>query len=335
MKTILIVAAFMTIHSATSVHADSFGIGDDAFEIEFLTVGAPGNAADTSGNPASVGSVPYLYRIGTYEISEGLVNKANRLGSLGLTPRNDGSDKPARVGWYQAARFVNWLNVSTGHHPAYKFAQQPGDADYFPSDGFQEWLPADDGYDPMNLFRNRQARYFLPNMDEWYKAAYFDPDNGVYYDFPTGSDAVPDGIDFEGDIDFDAVFSDGFKPEQAMDVMNAGAASPSGTVGQGGNVWEWQETEWDLVNDEPECYCFAYRGGAWTGDVADTNALNRSAPGRVFLQASFVGFRVASRVVPEPSTAAMLLAAAIFWLTLRLRLNSCRQIRPALLSVLA
>ena len=31
--------------------------------------------------------------------------------------------------------------------------------------------------------------------------------------------------------------------------MLAGGLSPYGTDGQGGNVWEWEETEYDLVND--------------------------------------------------------------------------------------
>ena len=32
------------------------------------------------------------------------------------------------------------------------------------------------------------------------------------------------------------------------DVTIAGGLSPYGTIGQGGNVWEWEETDFDLVN---------------------------------------------------------------------------------------
>ena len=42
-----------------------------------------------------------------------------------------------------------------------------------------------------NLFRNRQAKYFLPSANEWYKAAYYDPVVGVYWDYPTGSNSPP------------------------------------------------------------------------------------------------------------------------------------------------
>ena len=71
----------------------------------------------------------------------------------------------------------------------------------------QLWTVSDAGYNPNNLYRNSLARYFLPSVDEWYKAAYYDPTSGVYYNYPTGSDSVPDGIDFAGDPNFDAVFN--------------------------------------------------------------------------------------------------------------------------------
>ena len=39
------------------------------------------------------------------------------------------------------------------------------------------------------------ARYFRPSVDEWYMAAYFDPQAndgaGGYWDFPSGSDSAP------------------------------------------------------------------------------------------------------------------------------------------------
>jgi hypothetical protein len=93
------------------------------------------------------------------------------------------------------------------------------------------------------------ARYVLPSVDEWYKAAYYDPTSGIYNDYPTGSDSVPDGIDFAGDPNFDAVFFDGGSNPQPNDITSVGLLNPFGTAGQGGNVWEWEETDSDLVND--------------------------------------------------------------------------------------
>ena len=168
--------------------ADLFGSGDNTFEIEFVTIGDPGNPADTAGKPNPAGSVDYLYRIGKYEISRDMIEKANAEGSLGITLLDmtdlggNGPNQPATgISWYEAATFTNWLNSSSGHSVAYKF-----------SDGsFELWQPGDSGYDAANPFRNHLAHYFLPSVHEWYKAAFYDPQAGVYYHFATGSNTPP------------------------------------------------------------------------------------------------------------------------------------------------
>jgi formylglycine-generating enzyme required for sulfatase activity len=285
--------------------ADTFGIGANSFDIDFVTIGNPGNAADTTGSPNPAGSVPYEYRIGKYEISEQMIDKANALGGLGITKDTRGADKPATsLNWYEAARFVNWLNLSTGSPLAYKFTLQPGDAGYNAHfSNMQLWTISDAGYDPNNSYRNSLARYFLPSVDEWYKAAYYDPTSGVYYDYPTGSDTLPDGIDFAGDANFEAVyFQSGSNPEP-NDITNVGVLSPYGTAGQGGNVFEWEETEFDLVNDVTSSDR-GDRGGGWSSNSVNMRSLNRNAF-TVVQGPPFIGFRVAS--IPEPNT--LLLAA--------------------------
>src|SRR5690606_7183804 len=92
-----------------AVQADEFGGGANAFSIEFVTIGNPGNPADTTGDPNPAGSVSYAYRIGKYEISEQMIDKANALGSLGITHDNRGPDKPAtEITGFEALHFVNW-----------------------------------------------------------------------------------------------------------------------------------------------------------------------------------------------------------------------------------
>src|SRR5687768_14897228 len=119
---------------APTVQGDTFGSGANRFDIEFVLIGNPGNAADTTGNPNPVGSVPYTYRIGKFEISEQMIEKANALGGLFLSPSQRGPNKPATdISWNDMARFVNWLNTSTGSHPAYKFTTQPGETAYDPN----------------------------------------------------------------------------------------------------------------------------------------------------------------------------------------------------------
>ena len=55
--------AIVTLTSVSNpVHADTFGTGDDTFEIEFVTIGNPGNSPDTTGDPNPAGAVDYVYR---------------------------------------------------------------------------------------------------------------------------------------------------------------------------------------------------------------------------------------------------------------------------------
>ena len=51
-----------------------------------MTIGNPGNPPDANPNPA--GSVPYSYRIGKYEISEQMIEKANAESALAGSPLN-------------------------------------------------------------------------------------------------------------------------------------------------------------------------------------------------------------------------------------------------------
>jgi formylglycine-generating enzyme required for sulfatase activity len=79
-------------------------------------------------------------------------------------------------------------------------------------------------------------------------------------------------------------------------------------MGQGGNVFEWNESAFDGTNSSSS-ERRALRGGSW-GDVTfGLVSLNRDSldPERQF---DFVGFRVAS--VPEPSTYVLIaLAGAV------------------------
>jgi hypothetical protein len=268
--------------------ADTFGSGANSFTIDLVTIGNPGNGVYSVSNPA--GSVPYEYRIGKYEIPEDAINKANVIGGLGITIDSRGPNEPATsVTWYEAAKFVNWLNTSTGHAPAYKFV----------GGNFQLWQPMDAGYNPHNLFRNKLAKYVLPSLDEWFKAAYYDPAAGHYWDYPTGSNNIPDGIDFVGDPTFDAVFYDGGLNPGPNDITDAGILSPNGTVGEGGNVAEWNETAFDRQNNDT-AEQRGSPGGAWVSSSTLLAAWNTGTGTTPQFESDRLGFRVAS--VPEPSS---------------------------------
>lgn len=299
--TFLLLASF----AKAQVITKSFGTGANSFTMDFVTVSNPGNRADTAGSPNPVGAVDYVYNIGRYEVSHDMVIKATAAGSLGIgmqdmtfwtTAAANGLNRPATgITWLEAATFVNWLNTSSGYSAAYKFG----------SDGlFRLWLPSDPGYNSRNQFRNSNANYFIPNVDEWYKAAFYDPNknggSGGYWKYSTGSDAEPTPVE-NGSFQGTMVYKGQYAP---ADINDAGGFSPYGTMAQGGNVKEWIETAADGLNDVPG-EDKGSRGGAWGSNAADVAA---TAYGGAWQTWDWPdqGFRVA--MIPEPSTFSLLTA---------------------------
>ena len=301
----LMVLGYQTA-SATSL-LETFGSGANQFTMEFVTIGNPNNAADTTGSPNPAGSVAYTYNIGKYEVSRDMINKANTAGSLGITMQDmtsyggNGLLRPATgITWNEAARYVNWLNTSTGGTAAYKFDG---------SGNFQLWSAGDAGYNANNMFRNSLAKYWLPSSNEWYKAAYGNP-NGTWNNYPTGSDSVPTAV-AGGTAANTAVYNGQSGP---ADITSAGGLSAYGTMGQGGNVWEWMETAYDGSNNTAG-ENREFRGGSWSNnsDYLDASLTTYANPSLEYLG---LGFRVAN--VPEPSTG-LLVVLGLSGLLLRRR----------------
>jgi autotransporter-associated beta strand protein len=280
--TIAAIVACDTVRAATDV----FGCGTSMFAIEFLSIGNPGNPNDPMSGVygdygRNVGGVPYSFGIGKYEVSRDAVEKVNAVGGLQLTLETAGagwtgevrSSQPATgMDWYGALRFVNYLNTSQGYPAAYKFSVGPGEPGYTVSAGISSWLPSDGGYDLRNPLRNKNAKYVLPSADEWHKAAYYDPKKGGrggFWRYPTASDVEPVSV-ASGTLLNTAVYgrSNQSATNGPADVNNAGGLSAYGTMAQGGNVWEWQETIEGFSNqiaDEAasELVKKAWRGGAF------------------------------------------------------------------------
>ena len=281
---------------------DSFGIGENAFTMDFVDIGNPGNSEDpphAGYDNIAFGSVCYAYRMGNYEVSEAMINKANAAGVLGITLSSNGDNKPATlISWNEAARFVNWLNVSSGSVAAYKFNSQPGDGGYNANENIVLWTSGDTGYNAANPFRNSNAKYFLPSENEWYKAAYYSGTGSVYYDYPTGSDVCPAPVASGTSADT-AVYGQPYRVGPA-DITNAGGLSCYGTMGQGGNVWELMETAKNDTIVSAGSYR-GMRGGSW--DYYAGGGLGIPAWGRDGMgpdgRRYDIGFRVAS--VSEPT----------------------------------
>jgi len=308
----LLLASVFQSAFAQGLLQEQFGSGANAFTMEFVTIGNPGNVADTTGgsypiiyrSPNPFGSVANAYNLGKYEVSRDMIDKANSAGSLDITMSDmtsyggNGMNRPATgITWYEAAKFVNYLNTSKGSTAAYKFDS---------SGNFQLWSSTDAGYNANNLFRNSLAKFFLPSTDEWYKGAYGSP-GGTWYDFPNSSDIPPTGV--VGGTDANTSVYVG--QSGPSDVNNAGGLNAWGTMAQGGNVWEWMETAFDGINNAA-VENLELRGGAWNSFSVQLDASFRTSPPNASWEGFIGGFRVASTAsIPEPSSLSLLSLGAV------------------------
>jgi len=262
-------------------------------QFDFVRIAFENNPSDTrvmNDGSTAVGAVPYEYEIGRFEISNvqyleflnavaqwgdpnGLWDPGMPIKTTGVVPTgyyiepgSGAQNKPvAFVSFYDAIRFVNWLQNG-----------KPGGV-------VQDAASTEDGaytITPGTIpERNPYALYFLPNEDEWYKAAYYDAEREAYFFYPTGSDSEPSC----GSANCNSQIG------ETREVHN-GPASPSGTVYQGGNVREWTERSFfDSVVQR--------RGGDWFGSVERLRAsYNDDADTPSFSEDARTGFRIARRV---------------------------------------
>ncbi len=288
----------------TSARADFFGTGPNTFTLDFVHIGNAGNADDLGADgglySSPYGGVDYGFRMGVYEISQDQIEKATAsgLGSV-VAGAHTGAEPAANMNWYEAAAFVNWLNTTTGHQAAYQLSGV----------SVLTLWPAADAWDndpgagvELNLYRHKDAYYFLPSEDEWYKAAYHQNDgvSANFWDYATGSNSAPTqeltGGSTPGSAVYDGV--EAGEPANPADVSLAGGLSPYGTMGQNGNVYEWSESAFDGANDFPS-ESRTVRGGFWLNSENILRSSVRSTNGVSPADSlSTVSFRVAS--VPEP-----------------------------------
>ena len=283
----------------TSVQAYTFGgRTTNEFTVDFVSISQTNNAADTTG----YGAVPYNYRVGTYEISQLQITKAAQIGMAHVSAGAWTNNQPAaNISWYEAAAFVNFLNTNSGKTAAYNLTFTTNWS-MAPWSSEQAWTAGG-----TNLYRNKDAYYFLPSENEWYKAAYYNAAGTNYFLYPTAGNTAP--VPVASGTNVGAAVYDQPYEQGPADVNSAGGLSLYGTMGQGGNAMEWMETAADGTNNSPT-EVRTIRGGDWatpelflvsSGDLAR----GQSDP---YLESNGMGFRVAS--IPEPSTYALLLLGA-------------------------
>lgn len=228
--------------------------------------------------------------LSTYDFSGGTVEAP---GSTAV----DWENRPVNyVGFWDAARFANWLHNG----------QDNGDTE---SGAYHD-------IDNQTLFgRNAGARFFIPTEDEWYKAAYHDRNAGLaatYFKYPASNDGIPGrDISEETNPGNNANYWDGryvigspyWRTEVGAFELSD---SPYGTFDQGGNVQEWNETAGFGSSR-------LLRGGEWSYYYHDLRADQRTSCDPLF-EGFYLGFRVAS--VPEPGSITLLvcgLVAGLIW----------------------
>ncbi len=311
-----------------------------AVTIETVPVGNLGNAADDTG----YGSVSYAYNIGKYEVTAGqyteFLNAVAKTDAYGLynPTMNDiiqsgtsGSysysvaaywaNRPVNlVSWGDTTRFANWLH--NGQPTGAQDSTTTEDGAYNLS-GTHSYYNPDGSIGNQSLLNvalmavNREAdwKWAITSEDEWYKAAYYDPEKpggAGYWDYPMKSDApdVPSN-DLDGGGN-NATFLVGGgdytigSPYYRTEVgAHENSESPYDTFDQGGNLWEWNErADTDLSR--------GLRGGSWYLGSVWLAAPSPDHYNPVFGH-SHIGFRVVQ--IPEPTTITLLLCglASLLW----------------------
>jgi formylglycine-generating enzyme required for sulfatase activity/tRNA A-37 threonylcarbamoyl transferase component Bud32 len=297
-------------------------------EIELVPVGHSGNPADANG----FGSVDYEYLIGRHEITieqycaflnqvatsdpHGLYSERMAADASALAIMRLGTDgsytykvldeapvghmhagaklKPRRpivcVSWASAARFCNWLHNGQG------------------SGSTETGAYALHGVRDRRVPREKDARFFLPTEDEWYKAAYFDAahagSGASYWKFGTRSNDSPSVWKSPGYARWDA------ESLELANIANWGGGGgggdtlapvdlfPNAISGYGchcmsGNVAEWVEPKGDIAESEG-----IVRGGVWWEGAARPNSEFRVQKA-IQTANPDIGFRVAAKRVSD------------------------------------
>lgn len=342
------VIALMPLSAATGSAAADTSDSAQASKvvIETVRVGAGGNPPDPA---TGLGAVKRAFAIGTYEVTLGqytaFLNAVARDDRYALYDprleqqpniagiRQSGEsgqysyevigtpDRPVLfVSWFDAARFVNWL--SNGQPTGAQTRRTTEAGTYLLKGQVRGNAP---GRSRRNPNTGRPPRYLIPTEDQWYKAAFFDPDlhggRGGYWRYPTRSNVAPGNA--MGPLRNQANYYDGtytttgsaayqFFADYLTPVGSfTGSAGPFGTFDQAGNVEEWNDL------DGTPGPARGFRGAGWFSGTSDSglSSLDRwdYDPSS---QSNATGFRIAKRL-PAATSARKVAAEALTYRLVR------------------
>ncbi len=304
-----------------------------AVTLDMVTVGNAGNTNDTTG----FGGVNYPYQIGKYDVTIGQytdflnavaatdtyslynasmatdfnvagIARSGSSGSYTYSVINNGGNSANRpityVNWFDCARFTNWM--ANGQPTGAQSSTTTENGAYALSG--TTTAPAKNVTNPNT---SDAPTFFIPNENEWYKAAYFDPTlnsgAGGYYTYAAQSNATPGNVIGSGANQANYAPGDVLSVTQSASysvsqnyLTDVGAftnsASFYGTFDQNGNVFQWNDLD-GLPGSSR-----GFRGGFWyNGENALRPWYRSTDPPET--EISHFGFRLASPVaVPEPST---------------------------------
>ncbi len=219
---------------------------------DFVTIGNAGNDAASADNTShglsrayGYGAVPYTCQISRTAVSiaewdlfygdgtsgSGGIGGGTAVGSFnaGYNYWNDGTrtvgpDAPAvYISFNQVAQYVNWLTTGNATQGAYTID----------AGGAVSGIMSRE-----DILATGSLYYLIPTEDEWYKAAYYKPDDSAYSLYAHGLDTVPpkstDGSTGWNYWDNGYVF-DG--PNYTWTV-DSGTEEQNGTLNMMGNVWD-------------------------------------------------------------------------------------------------
>lgn len=190
---------------------------DTIDSINYILIGDTNNVADSTNN--NIGTVGYSYQIKKYLITN--LEYTEFLNAVGTTSRPLGlwvsqmgdarqrggisrsgssttgysfavlpnmGDKPVNyMSWFNIARYVNWLH---NNKPEGLPGLDTTEGGVYTITNFVTSGPKPSP--------NNKDSYWIPNENEWYKAAYYDPNkNGSgpgYWTYATMSDSLPDSV---------------------------------------------------------------------------------------------------------------------------------------------